>query len=487
MTMTRTMEPNQLRTRGPGPGRNDATTPDCVQIYLNQVGRIPMLTPEEERLTATELDSTRRRLRRAMVETDFMLHAAIDLLTKVSDGRLRLDRTLEVSHTDTTAKRDVRVRIAAELPMLRRALRHNRADFEAAVAASTPQPCRCRALRRIARRREWAAERVAALKLRPKLLEPRLRQLVQIGQHSTALCQRLTGAASSGIEPGIDPDDGPREGLAMLERATSETPADLQRFLDRVSRLQREYDGQKQRLASANLRLVVLVAKRYRNRGLGFLDLIQEGNAGLLVATEKFEPRGFRFSTYALWWIRQAITRALADKGRTIRMPATKIDALRASQRHAQKLRERQGRVPSIAHVATAANMPELELCSLLCVSTAPLSLDEPGFDHSDPLGDFVEDHRRQDPLESINRATLSTLVTEVLQELSPREREVLELRYGLVDGTFRTLDEVGHLTGVSGERARQIERQAMKKLRRSKRHQTLSAFVEGDWPAAGG
>ena len=167
-------------------------------------------------------------------------------------------------------------------------------------------------------------------------------------------------------------------------------------------------------------------------------------------------------------------------------MPATKVGVLRASQRHARQLREQHGRVPSIAHVATAANMPELELCSLLCMNATPLSLDEPGFDHTGPLGDFVEDHRGHDPLESINRATLTTLVTEVLEELSPREREVLELRYGLVDGTFRTLDEVGDLTGVSGERARQIEQQAMKKLRRSKRHQSLSAFVEGDWRAAG-
>jgi RNA polymerase primary sigma factor len=484
MTMTRTMEPNQLRTTGSGPWRSDATTPDCIQIYLNQVGRIPMLTPDEERQTAAELDTTRRQLRRAMVETDFMLHAAIDLLAKVSDGRLRLDRTLEVSHTDSIAKCDARTRIAAELPMLRRVLRHNRADFETAVAASTPQPLRCRVWRRIARRRKWAADRVAALKLRPKLLEPRFHELVQIGQRSSVLRQRFAEANSSGIEPGIgfgiEPDDG------MLERSTSETPADLERFLESVSRLQREYDSQKQRLASANLRLVVLVAKRYRNRGLGFLDLIQEGNAGLLVATEKFEPRGFRFSTYALWWIRQAIARALADKGRTIRIPATKVEVLRASQRHARQLREQHGRVPSIAHVATAANVPEMELCSLLCMNATPVSLDEPGFDHTDPLGDFVEDHRGHDPLESINRATLATLVTEILEELSPREREVLELRYGLVDGTFRTLDEVGSLTGVSGERARQIEQQAMKKLRRSKRHQSLSAFVEGDWRVGG-
>lgn len=473
---TRTMSTNDFPTAGDRGYRRDPAISDSVETYLNQIGRIPLLTSEEERQSATDLDASRRRLRMAMLNTDFMLRAATDLLAKVSDGRLRIDRTLEASYSGASARRDAKTRIASELTMLRRLLRRNRADFEIASAESTPDELRRRARRRIARRRKWGAGRVVDLKLRPKLLEPRFRQLLQLCDRMNTLHQKLVGKANA-----VESDDAPREGLRMLERLTVETQAGLRQFVNEVVRLQREYDGHKQRIASANLRLVVSVAKRYRNRGLAFLDLIQEGNAGLLVATDKFEPRGFRFSTYALWWIRQAIGRALAEKGRTIRLPSTRIGSLRAMQRYARELLQQQGRAPSLAEVAANANVPEDELRSLLCISTAPLSLDEPGYEHADSLGEVLEDHRQPDPLGGIHRETLSSIVAELLEGLPAREREVLQWRYGITDGSFRTLDEVGKLMGISGERTRQIERQAFKRMQRSKLHRSLAAFVEGD------
>jgi RNA polymerase primary sigma factor len=272
-------------------------------------------------------------------------------------------------------------------------------------------------------------------------------------------------------------------------RATLESPSTLRRRLAKTERLQKDYDSAKRLLSAGNLRLVVSIAKRYRNRGLSFLDLIQEGNTGLMRAVDKFEcARGYKFSTYATWWIRQAITRAIADQSRTIRVPVHMIETMSRVRSVSRNLVQQRGCEPSVEETARAAGLSIDETSCVLQMSRQPLSLDQPVGDHDDSyFGEFLEDHREEDPLYDMNQDLLRNRIADVLAALNYREREIIRLRYGLADGYTYTLEEVGRIFSVTRERVRQIEAKAVRKLQHPIRSRQLSGFLDRPVASAAG
>jgi RNA polymerase primary sigma factor len=259
-----------------------------------------------------------------------------------------------------------------------------------------------------------------------------------------------------------------------------ESPATLGRRIARIHGLASEYEAAKRRLSAGNLRLVVSIAKRYRNRGMSFLDLIQEGNTGLMRAVDKFESaRGYKFSTYATWWIRQAITRAIADQSRTIRVPVHMIETMSRVRGVHRQLFQQNGAEPSLEDTATAAGISVDETTCIMRMTRQPLSLDQPVGEHDDTFfGEFLEDYREDDPLLEMNQDMLKSKIADVLQSLDYREREILRLRYGLIDGYAYTLEEVGKIFSVTRERVRQIETKAVQALQHPVRARQLSGFL---------
>jgi RNA polymerase primary sigma factor len=262
--------------------------------------------------------------------------------------------------------------------------------------------------------------------------------------------------------------------------ATRESRVTLRRRLERLEDLQRRYDDAKSALAAGNLRLVISIAKRYRNRGLTFLDLIQEGNSGLMRAVDKFEhARGFKFSTYATWWIRQAITRAIADQSRTIRVPVHMIDTMTKMRNIAREFLQRNGREATVEELAERANLSLEDAECVWRMSRRPMSLDQPLGDSDDgAVGDFVRDQHEDDPLRTVNQTSLRSSIARALDGLSYREREIIRLRFGLADGYSYTLEEVGTIFDVTRERVRQIEAKAVEKLRQPGADVDLAGFV---------
>ncbi len=456
---------------------------DPVRMYLMQMGEIPLLSRQEELTSARAIERTRTLFRHNMLASDFVLQGAVQLLERVRDGSLRLDRTIEVSVTNTAEKKRILKRLGPNLATLSKLLRENQRDFHFAIHRKNPLPERRKAWRRLVRRRHRAVRLVEELNLRTQRLQPLLDKLGEIAARMRQIREQLA-------EP-HDPVYAARQcelrrELRYLMRITAESAATLLRRVVRTEMLQKEYDAAKRVLSAGNLRLVVSIAKRYRNRGLSFLDLIQEGNTGLMRAVDKFEcARGYKFSTYATWWIRQAITRAIADQSRTIRVPVHMIDAMTRVRTVTRELVQQFGCEPTVEQTAAAAGLSLEDTRCILKMSRQPLSLDQPVGDHDDSyFGEFLEDHRDDDPLYDFNQELLKDRLADVMQSLNHREREILRMRYGLTDGYAYTLEEVGRIFSVTRERVRQIEAKAVRKLQQPYRCRGLLGFLEkGELP----
>ena len=461
-------------------------TEDPIRMYLSQMGEIPLLTREEEIFLAKQIEVSRRRFRRALLTSEFALNFCHETLIKVYRSELPFDRTIKVSMTESLEKEQILGRMPINLATIASIRQRDLQDYATLKTKDLSTAARIEIQQRLTERRRRCVTLLEELSLRTQRLQPCMKRLEQISNRMTELHEQINSLRN--LSSAQDERICLQKELEDLMELTKETPESMAAQMLTIQQRHSEYDKAMRDLSGGNLRLVVSIAKKYRNRGMTFLDLIQEGNTGLMRAVDKYEyRRGYKFSTYATWWIRQAITRAIADQARTIRVPVHMIETMTRLRAAARTLLQDIGREPTVEEMAELAGIPMDEARRVMRISRQPISLDKPiGESDDSAFGDFLEDRSTDSPVSNAASEMLKDKIDTVLKTLTYREREIIKLRYGLGDGYTYTLEEVGRIFKVTRERVRQIEAKAVRKLQHPVRSRQLQGFLEGIAAVAG-
>ena len=454
-------------------GDDDLTMGDTLGMYLKQMGSIPLLKPKQEQELTRRLERTRNRYRHAVLWNWHVLGQVVATYDAIQSGQLVLERTIDVIPSLGLNAATIQGRLPGHLRKLRGLVEEARAEIRHLLSGSA----RARAeLRRQQRRSLRRAVKLA------EELSPRTELLDQWSAH----LERQAGKArelSRHLEPSNHGHLRGEHGKELRNLAVDmlTLPGELIGLARVVKERRKLYQDARQKLVEANLRLVVSIAKRYRGRGLAFADLIQEGNSGLMRAVDKFDYRlGFKFGTYATWWVRQGVQRALSDLSRTVRVPCHQVTTMAAIDRVRGELTTTLGREPGLDEIADVLGISPEDTRLLGVVARPPVSLQEPfEGDQEHSLEDFLSDRSEANPGRTVDLHLLRERLAEVLRSLAPRDREVIELRFGLHDGRPRSLEEVAQLFGVTRERVRQIESRGLRKLREDERRDRLAGFAE--------